>query len=112
MPKWAFPVFEPTDEFDPANVKRHSARRSRSRASMPNKPPEAEWTAERFAIELGSDEPQTRQTLIDAAIGRGLSERQAVRLVRGADKAGHLFRWSAGANKPIRYAKKAPPEDP
>ena len=44
------------------------------------------------------------QVLLDAAVDTGLSQRQSKRLLRKAESAGLLFRWSHGANKPVEFA--------
>ena len=101
--RWTFPVWTPDDTLDPAALRPDRPRR-RSKAAEPDKPTEPEWTPERFTGELATDQPAPMQAILDAAVGAGLSMRRAKLLLRQAEAAQLVFRWSKGPNKPVEFA--------
>lgn len=100
--RWTFPVWTPDDTLDPTALKPDRPRRPKK--TEPEEPPKPEMTAQRFVDEFGSEQPKHMQLLLDAAIESGLSQRRSKRLLRKAEGAGLLHRWSYGANKPVEFA--------
>lgn len=98
--RWTFPVWTPDDLLDPRALRSDYPRRPK-RAD--DGKPANEWDAERIA-ELASESPAQMLTLIAPAIAAGLSERKAKSLVRQAEAAGLLFRWTLGPSLPVEFA--------
>jgi hypothetical protein len=105
--RWTFPVWTPDDKLDPADL-----RRERPRRTKPTPPIEPEWNAERFTHAFATEQPTPTQSLLDAAVDAGLSERKARLLIRKAEAAGLLFRWTFGANRPVEFATVPQEEHP
>ena len=101
--RWTFPIWTPDDSLDPTALRPDRPRRHKKKAE-PDKPTEPEWTTKRFTEQFVTDQPMLRQAVIDAATDAGLSQNRAKILLRKAEGAGLVFRWTFGANKPIEFA--------
>jgi hypothetical protein len=98
--RWSFPVWNPADDLDPTQLKGEKPRKPREGAEP--------WTGERFALEFGDVMPRDRLDVLHAAKEAGLPERHAIRLLREAERQGHLYRWEEGRNRPVRFATVPP----
>lgn len=106
--RWAFPVWEPADELDPARLRGEQPNKRTSKAPAPK--PE-EWNAGRFAEKFITAQPQSKARIYEAAQAQGISSRRAKRLLDLAveDGAVHLWPWE-GPSK--AYASVPPPAKP
>jgi hypothetical protein len=104
--RWTFPLWMPDDSLDPADLRpERPKRRSKPvEPARPVTPPEPEWNAQRFTNELAGPKSEPTQALLDRAVATGLSQRKAKLLLRQAEAAGLLHRWTIGPNKPVEYA--------
>lgn len=84
---WSFPVWNVDESLDPAMLKseRPSRRKEEKRSEATKEP---QWTAERF-VEMFMREPRTRDEVVEAARGAGISIRESKRLITLAMSA----RW-------------------
>lgn len=105
--RWTFPVWTPDDTLDPADLLTARARRRRVRAQVRAQSDEPEWTAERFADEFITDEPELKTKITQKAKEQGLSARKASRLLREAEEAELAFRWKYASNQPVKYAGRS-----
>lgn len=101
--RWTFPIWTPDDSLDPAALRPERPKR-RTKPNDPDPPTEPEWTTQQFTTELVTERPIQMQALLDAAVESGLSQRKAKLLLRRAEAAGLVHRWSCGPNKPIGFA--------
>jgi len=101
--RWTFPVWTPDDGLDPTALRTQRPKR-RAQSTAHDPPTAPAWTPERLADELASETPIATQALLDAAVESGVSMRRARLLLRQAEAAGLVHRWSYGSNRPVEYA--------
>ncbi|TWU14744.1 Regulatory protein RepA [Symmachiella macrocystis] len=91
--RWQFPVWNPDDSLDPADLQTARARRRRSGARA----------------RARTDEPALKAQITKKAKEQGLSARKASRLLRAAEEAELVFRWKFGVTKSVQFATEAQP---
>ena len=107
--RWNVPVWNPATELDPNDLRKETRRqRKEEKTPIEAKP---EWTVESFVAEFVTPDPQTQQRIIDrASTGRGLSERQAAKLLRLAADDGIIHKWTpANPKTPVKFATQEQP---
>jgi hypothetical protein len=104
--RWNFPVWTPDDSLDPADLKSEWSRRRRKKEKPESKPPEPEWTVERFVEQFVGLAPQEGKSIIALASEQGVSKRKAKDLLKEAEQGGMIHRWKFGSTKPVGFATK------
>ncbi|MGE0755769.1 MAG: AAA family ATPase [Pirellulaceae bacterium] len=94
--RWQFPVWQRADELDPTQLRAEWPGRGRRKPVEPKAPPEPEWTAERFAVEVVGDQPGSMATILARAVDLGLSPYKAEQLLKLAEGRQSVFRHKAG----------------
>jgi hypothetical protein len=108
--RWDFPVFNPALDLDPTMLRPERQRRSTARKEVePPAPKAPQWDAEMFVSSFLSGEGRQMDTIINTAVGKGLSQAAAKRLLSQAEDAGKVFRWRYGGNKPVKFATVTQP---
>jgi hypothetical protein len=79
--RWTFPVWNPADDLNPANLKRQRSPR------QPGEKKE-EWTPESFVKAFIDDMPRERKAILEMAVSQGVLEYIADRMLRAAKKRG------------------------
>ena len=62
------------------------------------------WDAEQFVAEFVRPLPAAMLAIVQNAMGAGLSERKATKLLKQAEAQGLIHRWRYGANQPVQFA--------
>jgi hypothetical protein len=101
--RWAFPVWNPDPALDPTALRSDRQKRAPKEPPAP-RPSRAEWTPEDFIEMFVSREPRAMSAVISEAVGVGLSERRARKLIQEAVDRRLAYRWRYGANQPIDLA--------
>jgi hypothetical protein len=110
--RWAFPVWSPAHELDPADLRVGKPRKAKGAEERPPKgEPDPPWTARRFADTFGRPEPRPRAAVLEAARNCGLSDHKARTLLSAALGCELLFSWKeGGASSRTLVATVKPPE--
>lgn len=87
--RWEFPVWNPTTEFDPANLKpeRPPRQRQTKNEEEANKPAPTAWTPAMFASAFISQEPKAKTTVIFEAIEFSTNSTEVEKLSKRAAEA-------------------------
>ncbi len=110
--RWAFPVWTPADDLDPALLRSERPKR-RDKSEADEQPTEQPaWTTERFVQQCLSATPQARIAILASAKEIGLSKRQADLYLQDALFKGLVHRWQAGRYEPVVYCTKPKGEQP
>lgn len=104
--RFTFPVWTPADDLDPAALKPERPRKRKADEGASKD----QWDAESFAAEFVTGEPQSMAEIIDAAVDTGMSQREANRLLKRAERSGLVHRWREGANRPVAFATRPQPK--
>lgn len=108
--RWQFPVWQPADDLDPAQLKSERPKRRSSEIPDTIEPPA--WTVERFTEAFLSDQPLTKAQIRDAAKDEpGLSWRRVADLLDIAESQGFVHRWQVGSAHRVLYATVPQPSD-
>jgi hypothetical protein len=85
--RWAFPLWSPADDLDPALLRSERPKRARKQEPETRESDDevGEWDAERFSAMFITHQPKTREVILSEAHAAGLSERRAERLLRQAE---------------------------
>jgi hypothetical protein len=108
--RWLFPVWEPDDLLDPMALRPERQRRKTKAESAPAMHSIVDWTPRKFVDEFVGGEPKTIKSIIAAAKLAGVSQRLAKEQLQLAEDAGLIYRWSYGANRPVKFATQSQPE--
>jgi hypothetical protein len=107
--RWSFPVWSIDDSLDPACL-RPERPRKRPKPKDEETPKEPEWTPQRFADAFVTPEPTTIKSILQLAKEAGVSQKLAKLQLQLAEDAGLVYRWSFGANRPVKFATVLQPE--
>lgn len=99
--RWAWPVWMPADELDPAALRKEGGKRS-AKSGDEEEPPS--YDAASFAERFLGEEPKSQARVLEEAEAEGLSSRRVKRLLDLAEEEGLAFRWSVGPRKAPGYA--------
>jgi hypothetical protein len=99
--RWAYPVWLPADDLDPAMLRSERPRR-------PCKERELEWTIERFVTAFVGDEPKLVDAILVEANESGINDFKVKVLLRKAEALSRVHRWDMGRGR-LGYATQAPP---
>lgn len=99
--RWAWPVWTPADDLDPAMLRKEGGKRS-ARGGDEEAPPS--YDAAGFAERFLGEEPKSQARILEEAEAKGLSSRRVKRLLDLAEEEGLAFRWSVGPRKAPAYA--------
>lgn len=103
--RWDFPVFNPAMDLDPTMLRPERQRRSAARKEVePPAPKAPQWDTDMFVRDFLSGEGRQMDTIINMAVGCGMSQAAAKRLLGQAEDARKVFRWRYGGNKPVKFA--------
>jgi hypothetical protein len=104
--RWTFPVWTPDDSLDPTALwpERPRRRPKASDKAESQVAPIPAWDAEQFVAEFVRPLPAAMLAIVQSAMGAGLSERKATKLLKQAEAQGLIYRWRYGANQPVQFA--------
>jgi hypothetical protein len=107
--RWEWPVWEPDDSLDPAQLKSDRPRRRVEAKADP--PPEAKptWGVESFVAEFVGESPEAGDLIVEVARERGLSKARAKELLKLAVAKNLIHQWKSAPNRPVQYATRPPP---
>jgi len=110
---WTFPVWNPAEDLDPTRLRPERPRRAKSDdASRKDAAPVAEkpkWNLDTFVSSFITEDSVQGETIVGMAMERGLSQAAVKRYLAQAVDAGKVFRWTSGANRPVRYSTASQP---
>jgi hypothetical protein len=110
--RFDFPVWRAASDLDATALKPDRPRRNKPAKEDGREPiepkPIVDATQE-FTAKYITKDPQTRATIIDAAIMGGLTENRAKKMLAAAEGRKIAFRWTAGPRKPELFATLAQP---
>jgi hypothetical protein len=101
--RWTFPVWTPDRALDPAALRSERPKRA-SKEPAATKQPRADWTPEDFVEMFVGREPRAMSAIISEAVGLGVSERKARKLIQEGVERRLVYRWQYGANQPVDLA--------
>lgn len=105
--RWAFPVWMPADDLDPADLHKEGGKKSKKDDDA-DKPPS--YDSASFTARFLGDEPKSQARIQEEAESEGLSSRRVKRLLELAEEDELVFRWSVGPRNTLAYATTQPPE--
>ncbi len=104
--RWDYPIWSPEPDLDPTLLQQ-AVRKPKNQS-----PSEPKWDANRFAEAFGRDEPRVRSLILDDAVRAGLSNRQAIQLLKCAAEQDLLYNWQeGGAAGKTWFSKKPKPAE-
>ena len=107
--RWEFPIWYPDNTLDPFALRGLRRRRDSSGSAQATRQPA--WTADRFVEAFVTEDPGDRTEIVAQAQMVGMSQRKATELIRQAESQGLIYRWTFGANRPVKFATiEQPPE--
>lgn len=99
--RWTYPVWNPAPDLNPADLrKQRSTNKSNAATGQ-------DWDPQQFTEEFVSDQPQTRNMIVDAAFKAGLSKRQAKELLSLAVEQHLVIKHESGRNRPQTFVRNA-----
>jgi hypothetical protein len=101
--KFEWPVFFRATDLDPALLASDKPRRNKPTTEVRLEP---SWSAELFASDFLTAEPQSQASIIAAAVDAGLSGRRANTLLRSATESGLAFLWQGGDRRQKAFANR------
>ncbi|HPD17798.1 MAG TPA: AAA family ATPase [Planctomycetota bacterium] len=107
--RWAWPVWMPADDLDPAALRKEGGKRSAKSGDDEEKPPS--YDAAGFTKRFLGQEPKSQARILEEAEAEGISSRRVKRLLDLAEEEGLAFRWTIGHRKTLVYATVGPSED-
>jgi AraC-like DNA-binding protein len=102
--RWAWPVWMPADDLDPAALRKEGGKRSAADGGQQPVSYDAAGFVERFLAE----QPKSQARILEEAEAEGLSSRRVKRLLDLAEEEGLAFRWTVGHRKTLVYATVEP----
>jgi len=108
--RWKFPVWQIDESLDPTQLQR-AGRRARDNGATGGKPGKKAWTPEQFVREFVSEQPRTKDMIVDAAHKAGVTKKDAGVLLDQAAADGRIHKWGGISREKLQYAT-APPRDP
>jgi len=106
-----FPLWVEARDLDPADLRRPPRPKRIKAPTIPAEPAPPPWTVERFAAEILTDIPQTRDGLLSAALAAGVpNSHQAARLLATAEGTGKAFRWRQPRDRRAFFANQQQPK--
>jgi hypothetical protein len=109
--RWAFPIWTPADDLDPAMLRPDRSRKVRRKPEETTEPKPEPWTVERFVEQFVTKQPRAKQSIIASAGIAGMKRREAEGLLSLATDSGAVHRWEGPANKPQLFATEPRPEE-
>ncbi len=106
--RWAFPVWMPADDLDPAALRREGGRKKAREDNAKHAP---SYDPASFAQHFLGEEPRSHARILEEAESEGMSSRRVKRLLDLAEEDGLAFRRSVGPRKTLAYATVEQPED-
>jgi hypothetical protein len=91
------------DSLDPLCLRLERPRK-RPKPKIEQKDPEPLWTPQRFADAFVTQEPTTIKSILQLAKEAEVSQKMAKLQLQLAEDAGLVYRWSFGANRPVKFA--------
>ena len=108
---WNFPVWQPTPDLDPADLRTERSRKKR-KDEAPEEPAEPAWDVDRFVEAFITDEPRTKAEIRSSAKEQaGLSVRRSDDLLATAEAQGLVYRWAFSRRRPLMFATQPQPEE-
>lgn len=101
--RWAFPVWTPADDLDPALLRSEQPRRARKEEAG------REWTVEQFVTAFVEDQTKLLDAILVEANKHGVNDFKCRTLLRKAEAVGLVHRWDMGRGR-LGYATQAPPQ--
>ncbi|MFH1022111.1 MAG: bifunctional DNA primase/polymerase [Planctomycetota bacterium] len=108
--RWAFPVWIPADDLDPAALRKEGGRKS-SGGEDAAEPEAPAWTVDTFVTKFIGQEPKSHVRILFEAEQVGISSRKAARFLELAEEEDLVHRWHIGPRRMLSYATAEPPED-
>jgi hypothetical protein len=103
--RWAFPVWMPADDLDPAALKKEGGKK----AGGAEKEEAPSYDAPGFVARFVSEEPKSEARIQEDAEAEGVSSRRVRRLLDLAEEESLIFRWRLSPRKTLAYATVRPP---
>jgi hypothetical protein len=99
--RWAFPVWLPADDLDPALLRSEQTKRKRVADQQPA------WDIDRFTTAFVNDEPRVIEAILIDANTQGINDLRAKKFLRAAEAAGRIYSHSLGRGR-LAYATQPP----
>ncbi|MFN4260878.1 MAG: AAA family ATPase [Gemmataceae bacterium] len=111
--RWSWPVWTVEESLDPADLKSEKPRRKPKPSVQPEpaKPPKPEWTVASFVAAFVTDTPAMTARIVHRATEADVPEPLAKKLLKQAEAAGLVHRWTFGANQPVQFATRPQSEE-
>jgi hypothetical protein len=103
--RWEYPVWRVAPDLDPADLKKAGTRRKQPKPK--SKSPT--WDVKTFVAECLTTEPATIESILEAAVAKGLKRTPAGRLLKTAVDKGLAHRWKFGPRNPVKFATTPQP---
>ena len=101
--RWIYPVWEPAPELDSSELYRSGHRRGSC------KPEERQWDADSFVRQFITQEPRSKEAILEAALSEKLSARRAGRLLKLAEERGQVHRWTGDKKRTAGFSTDQQP---
>jgi hypothetical protein len=102
--RWDFPLWKAAPECDPTQLRKSKPKPRKDEVETP-----PAWTVERFVGRFVSDKPQTEDTILIAAKLEQLSGALAKQLLRAAEEANKVHRWTFGPRAKVKFSTAEQP---
>ena len=109
---WTFPVWNPAEHLDPMCLRPERPRRSKTADASRDATPAVDkpkWDVDAFVSAFITTEGVQGETIVGLAMERSLSQAAVKRFLAQAVDARKVYRWTFGANKPVRYSTTPQP---
>ena len=113
--RWDFPVFNPIHGLDATALRPDRPRRAKKDKGGDGgegctKPaPKPEMDVDTFVTLCVSTEGKSKDAVLFEALSHGTTKTRARSLLRLAEEAGKIHRWTYGANQPVKFATAPQP---
>lgn len=108
--RWEFPVWNPDDTLDPADLKPEYSRAKKRKPAEPDPDPIVADEAADFAERFVGATPRTKAAIVDAAVLAGVTQTRASNLLKRACGRGLIHPWNNGHKQPLTYSTERQPE--
>lgn len=105
--RWEFPTWRIDESLDPAAFKTH--RKPKTKQDGSTQPKRPDWTPEQFVARYVTEQPQTKDVILDAGSKGVKTKAQAKILLDQALAEGRVHRWGGTSRVPLQYATIPPP---